>query len=132
MSRTTYWVRYRADFDFITVGRVIQIESTHDGRYIWLQTNTKGFLVDTDGHIKTSCDMRHFERRIYGNDKTEYIHIDRTGGIAYINGKEMEFPNIISAVIDHNRDIISLTKEEYEKYTEIRLVSWEPYYITAF
>lgn len=104
------------------------ISSTHDGSYIWIQTNQMGYLYGPDHKIKHQTEYNN-SRRIYGRDESNYIDIDdsKRKAIVYPGGKVLN--DVIDAALSYYGEVISITSKDSSKYRGITIVNWKPYYI---
>ncbi len=110
---------------------IIHISTTFDGKYLWIQTETSGFLLESDSAPKLLSKevyTRHL-RRYYAADKDTFTEVDTVLHklIAYPSGQRRE--GVVMGVVDHTNKLHTIAIEDVSKYVSIKIVKWLPYYI---
>lgn len=104
---------------------ITHISATLDGKRLWLQAKGKGYIYNSSFENLSTVDYPS-GRRIYGTDASTYIDIKDDHGIT---SKGESFANITGAVIDYYGHVTTLSREQAQIYSDIRLINWMPYYI---
>lgn len=104
---------------------IVDVSVPHDKTFIWVRTNTKGFLFDVNGKvIEKTKDVR---RRTYGIDRNNYIIFDHDGN-AIVHPGSSAIRDVRDAVIDYRGELFYLNKHD-KRYRMMRLVNWKAFYI---
>ena len=106
---------------------IIDLSVTHDESVMWIQLTDKGLIVNEDYGVIEEVSFPKSRRRVYGNDKNNYIDI-YTGSLkVFPTGVTMT--NVKSAILTYHNELVPLPSSMSHDYKEIRYVNWEPYYI---
>lgn len=107
---------------------VTHTSATLNGKHFWVQTNDRGILYDRDLNIVERQDTRN-RKRVYGDNRDLYIEINTRDHAAVLQPNGTEISNVAGAVITHDDKVKILKPNEMNKYSDIRLVNWQPAYI---
>lgn len=108
---------------------ILDISTTLDMRHLSIQTSDMLKIYDQDGNCCHKLKFPSTHRRIYGKNLKKYIDLDRIKCSIKVYPSATQYFNIIDACIDHDNEIIKITKDMYysKNYTSIKLINWKPY-----
>lgn len=105
------------------------MSNTHDSKFLWLATDSKGILYDQPDNIISEVYHNVHNKRIYGKDCHTYldINIKDMSATLYPNGKIIT--NIYDGAISYYNDVLIIKPEEKDTYRKIAIINWKPYYL---
>lgn len=111
---------------------ITEINSSYDGKTLWIVANGKGYRYDKDLNLKESLLTNGIVRR-YGRDEHQYLDIDRERMVArYVNktNEVKNYDNIYDAAIAHDSTIHFVSAEDSERYLRVKIIKHRPMYIS--
>lgn len=108
--------------------KLIHISITHSSSYLWLQTDTTGYLYDTPGTLLS--EMTYHGRRIYGRDLEHYIDLDVDKHTIEVHPTLETKENVYDAALSYYDDVLVIDVKDSDKFIGIAMVNWKPYYIS--
>jgi len=124
---TTIWLWNLVDW---SPTNIKTISSTYDTSYLWIQTDSMGYLYNAPGVIKSQSTISGF-KRVYGRDVNHYIDIDINKYIATVHPGNVLVNNVYDGVLSYYDEVIAIHPSEQNEYHGITIVNWRPYYIRA-
>jgi len=107
---------------------VTHTSATLNGKHFWVQTDTTGILYDRNLNIVEREDTRN-RKRVYGDNRDLYIDINTRDNTAVMHPNGTGISNVAGAVITHEDKVKVLKPSQSNKYSDIRLVNWQPAFI---
>lgn len=105
---------------------IIQISTTLDSKYLWLQDNTKGYLYNDK--ITKTVEISGI-KRVYGKDENNYIEIDNTRHTAMLYPNKIHIKDIYDAALSYYNEVVAIQFTDSKKFRGITIINWKPYYI---
>lgn len=109
-------------------GIIQHICTTHDGSYLWIQTETTGYLYHTPNQVQLKQSCRNV-KRVYGRDADHYLEINLLESTATIYPEGKVVQNVYDGALSFYDEVIAIHPSESREYRGITIVNWQPYYI---
>jgi len=113
--------------------KINHLSPTLIGNHLWIETS-KGLGYLYEAGSKEPKEIEKVElngcRRIYGADHETYLEIDVSQNMATLYPSEDIIDNIVTGAITYDGDIIRISTTHAEIIKSVRIVNWEPHYIS--
>lgn len=122
---TTNWVWTLVDW--APVG-IIQISSTYDSAYLWVQTAATGYLYNKPGAVSSVVPYAG-KKRVYGKDMHHYLDINQSAFSAVVNPSGTIVNDIYDGALSYYDEVVVIRPSERNQYRRIVIINWKPYYV---
>jgi hypothetical protein len=110
---------------------ILFICSTHFGKELWIQNETRGFLYQQNGRLDPvlvqTVDITPNKTRVYGNNRDSYLELDFTKHTSVYSMTNSITNNVKTGILGYGDE--QFLVHVSENIDKVRLVNWKPIYI---
>lgn len=108
---------------------IIWITKTLDDKYLWIQNNDKGFLINCKIRVVDEIKIDSNVRRIFGRTVNTVADLNITTHVLNLVNCNKKFVNIGQAVFNFNNEIVFVRQRSSNTVTGIRIILFCPYFL---
>lgn len=106
---------------------IVNITSTISGSHLWIQTNDRGYLYNSQHGQVVNIKYPMSRYRVYGRNEKIWMDIDREAHVGIEGRLGNHINDIWSGIYLNNDDFVAV--DSMSGIADVRLVNWEPYYL---
>lgn len=122
-KKTIFWFQ----LDNMPTG-IIWITKTADDRYLWIQNNDKGFLINCKIRVVDEIRIDNSIRRIFGRTVSTVADLNINTHVLNLVNCNKKFVNIGQAIFNFNNEIVFIRQKQSD-VIGIRLILFCPFYL---